>query len=112
VAGSGLGAVGTGDAARPAGLTHAVGEPQRQRQSIGYCNSVSIAYCFADPIAIADWFAYAIPNSDGIAIGVPDLVSDAESRADAGSVSELADRRIPPCRDGRRERERQNCAGA
>jgi hypothetical protein len=102
VAGSGLGAVGTGDAAGPAGLTHADGERQRQRQPIGFCNTVSIAYRFADPVA----------HSNGIAIGVPDLVSDADSRADAGSVSELADRCIPPGRDGRRERERQNCAGA
>jgi hypothetical protein len=102
VAGSGLGAVSAGDAAGPAGLTHAVGEPKRQRQPIGYCNAVSIAYRYADRFA----------HPDGIAIGVPDLVSDADSRADASAVSELADRRIPPRRDGCRERERQNCAAA
>jgi hypothetical protein len=106
VAGSGLRAVSAGDAAGPAGLTHAVGEPKRQRQPIGFGNSVSIAHRVADPVAHSD------AHSDGIAIGVTDLVSDADSRADAGSVSELADRRIPPGRDGCRERERQNCAAA
>ena len=114
MAGSGLGAVGTGDAAGPAGRTHAVGEPKRERQPIGYRNSVSIACRFADPLAIAEWFDYTIANADGIAIGIPEhiIAVGAESRADAGSVSELADRRIPPRRDGRRERERQKCAGA
>ena len=103
---SGLCAVFAGDVAGPAGVARAVGESERQCQPTGDSNCVSIACRFADPVAIADRFAYAIADPDGIAFSLPELV------ADAGSVSDLADRRIPPRRDGRRERERQNCAGA
>ena len=88
---SDLGAVSTRDAAGPAGGTHAVGEPKRQRQPIGYSNCDSIACRFAEPVAIADWFAYAIAKSDGIAVSVPQLVIDAGADCwlDSGSVAEL-----------------------
>lgn len=80
MAGSGLGAISTSDAAGPTGITHAASEPKRKRQRIGHANCVSIVYSVADPIgianpiAIANGFAYAIANSDGIAISVPDPI--------------------------------------
>lgn len=91
MAGSGLGAISTGDAAGPAGVTHAVGEPKRKRQRIGHSNCVSIACRVAEPVAIADWFAYAIAKSNGIAISVPELVIDpgTDCGVDAVAVAEL-----------------------